>query len=210
MTADTSPTPDSAVPGSSDALAAPDSRMAPGGPTSPEPAEARPPEIATFRLHATEVWTAIAIITADQVTKAALRASLPVHDSVDVIPGFFSLTHVRNSGAAFGFLNTVEFPFKSTVLALVATCALIGIGVYAARLSVHERVARFGLSLVLGGAVGNLIDRLVLGSVVDFVDLYWRDFHFWAFNVADASITIGVVVLMLDMMGWRRHVSTTP
>jgi signal peptidase II len=177
---------------------------------APDPAQAPAPDSATFRLHATEIWSALAIIVVDQLTKAALRARLPVHDSIDIIPGFFSLTHVRNTGAAFGLLNTVEFPFKSAVLALVATCALIGIGVYAARLSVHERTARFGLSLVLGGAIGNLIDRLLLGSVVDFVDLYWRDFHFWAFNVADASITIGVVVLMIDMMGCCRHVSKTP
>jgi signal peptidase II len=183
----------------------------PATPPAPDAANAQAaaPDSATFRLHATEIWSALAIVVVDQLTKAALRARLPVHDSIDVVPGFFSLTHVRNTGAAFGLLNTVEFPFKSAVLALVATCALIGIGVYAARLSVHERTARFGLSLVLGGAVGNLIDRLTLGSVVDFVDLYWREFHFWAFNVADASITIGVVVLMLDMMGCCRHVSKT-
>jgi signal peptidase II len=182
----------------------------PAAPIPPDPVEQAVSEAVTFRLHASEIWAALAIVAVDQVTKAALRANLPVHDSVDVIPGFFSLTHVRNSGAAFGLLNAVDFPFKSALLALVAACALIGIGLYAARLSVHERVARFGLSLVVGGAFGNLIDRLVLGSVVDFVDLYWRDFHFWAFNVADASITIGVVVLMLDMMGCFRNVPKTP
>ncbi len=204
MIGDPSPAAAPVTPVVPDAPPASDAAAAPGVPPAPVPVAS------TFRLHPAEIWTALAIVVVDQATKAALRATVPVHDSVDVIQGFFSLTHVRNTGAAFGFLNAVEFPFKSTVLALVATCALIGIGVYAARLSVHERVARFGLSLVLGGAVGNLIDRLALGSVVDFVDLYWHDFHFWAFNVADASITIGVVVLMLDMMGWRRNVSTTP
>ncbi len=181
----------------------------PSAPPAPASTQGQALDGTAFRLHASELWTSLAIVAADQVSKAALRANLPLYDSVDLIPGFLSLTHVRNTGAAFGLLNTVEFPFKSVILALVATFALIGIGLYAARLSVHERVARLGLSLVVGGAIGNLIDRLALGSVVDFVDFYWRDFHFWAFNVADASITIGVVVLMLDMMGWRRHVSKT-
>jgi signal peptidase II len=182
------------------------------GPTGSDGAAA--PETAApapegFRIHRGEIAWAAGIVIVDQIAKAVLRAHIGIHDSVEVIPGLFNLTHVRNSGAAFGFLNAVDFPFKSSVLALVATCALIGIGLYAARLSPHERTARFGLSLVVGGALGNLIDRLALGSVVDFVDVYWRDFHVWAFNVADASITIGVVVMMFDLMGLGRHVSKT-
>jgi hypothetical protein len=85
--------------------------------------------------------------------------------------------------------------------------ALVGIGIYAARLSVHEKLARFGLAMILGGATGNLIDRLVTGYVVDFVDVYWRDYHFWAFNVADSAITLGVAVMILDMIGTGSHVS---
>jgi phosphatidylglycerol:prolipoprotein diacylglycerol transferase len=91
-------------------------------------------------------------------------------------------THVLNSGAAFGFLNGVDFPFKTVVIAVIATAALIGVGVYAANLAHHQIVARLGLALIIGGAAGNLIDRLVSGSVVDFVDVYWGTHHFWAFK----------------------------
>jgi signal peptidase II len=84
---------------------------------------------------------------------------------------------------------------------LIATAALIGVGMYAASLAHHQFVARIGLALIIGGAAGNLLDRLIVGSVVDFVDVYWRNWHFWAFNVADSAITFGVVIMILDMLG---------
>jgi signal peptidase II len=142
-----------------------------------------------------------AIVALDQVTKAAVRALVPVHASVTVIPGLLDLTHVQNSGTAFGFLNAVSFPHKAGVIALVSTLALVSIAAFAADLSPHQRLARWGLAMVLGGAVGNLIDRLTAGVVVDFVDVYWRQHHFWAFNVADSAITVGVIGMMLDMLG---------
>lgn len=140
------------------------------------------------------------IVVADQITKALVRANIPLHESRVVIANVFDLTHVRNSGAAFGFLNAANFPYKAQVIALVATVALVSIAVYAARLSPHQRVARWGLALILGGAMGNLIDRVVAGYVVDFVDVYWRSYHFWAFNVADSAITVGVIGMLLDMI----------
>jgi len=140
-----------------------------------------------------------AVVTiADQVAKALVRATVPLHSSRTLIPGVLDLTHVQNSGAAFGILNAADFPHKAAVIACVATAALVSIAVYAARLSPHQRIARIGLALILGGAAGNLIDRLVAGYVVD---VYWRNYHFWAFNVADSAITIGVIGMMLDMLG---------
>lgn len=141
------------------------------------------------------------IVLLDQVTKLLVRQYIALHESHTVIPGFFDLTHVQNSGAAFGLLNAVDFPFKQAVIAGIAAIALISIAVFAARLSPHQRLARLGLALILGGAVGNLIDRVTAGHVVDFVDLYWGNYHFWAFNVADAAITVGVVGMILDMLG---------
>ena len=152
-----------------------------------------------------EIWLPIAIVAIDQLTKALVRSMLPLHSSVTVIPGFFDLTHVRNSGAAFGILNAVDFPFKTGVIALIATAALVGVGLYASTLAHHQLAARIGLALIIGGAAGNLIDRIVAGSVVDFVDVYWRTWHFWAFNVADSAITIGVAVMILDMLFTREH-----
>jgi len=151
-----------------------------------------------------ELWLPVAIVALDQLTKFAVNRTLPLHSSVTVIPGLVDFTHVRNTGAAFGILNAVEFPFKTAIIAVIATAALIGVGVYAASLAHHQLVARIGLALIIGGAAGNLIDRIAAGSVVDFVDVYWRNWHFWAFNVADSAITVGVAIMILDMLGVDR------
>ena len=156
-----------------------------------------------------EVWLPILIVAVDQLTKAMVRAMLPLSESVTVVQGFVNITHVRNAGAAFGILNTAEFPFKSVLIAVIATAALVGVGVYAASLAHHQIVARIGLALIIGGATGNLIDRILAGSVVDFVDVYYRTYHFWAFNVADSAITVGVATMILDLLGVGTHVSKT-
>ena len=87
---------------------------------------------------------------------------------------------------------------------LVALIALAAVASYALTLPASQRLARFGLALILGGAVGNLIDRATMGYVIDFVDVYWRTVHFWAFNVADSAITVGVALMLLDVMGVGR------
>jgi signal peptidase II len=152
----------------------------------------------------------IAIVVAiDQITKEIVRRTLPLHgEPAQIIPGFLDLTHVQNTGAAFGLLNAADFPYKTAVMIAIAGIALVAIAAYATQLGFHERTARAGLSLILGGAFGNLIDRAVAGHVVDFVDIYWGTTHFWAFNVADAAITIGAILVLLDMIGLgRRHAS---
>jgi signal peptidase II len=138
-----------------------------------------------------------------------VRRSLPVHESVSILPGFLDFTHVRNTGAAFGMLNAVDFPFKTAVIAIVAMGALVGVAAYARGLAHGQLLARIGLALILGGAAGNLIDRVAIGSVVDFVDVYWRSYHFWAFNIADSAISVGVAVMILDMIWVGTHVSKT-
>jgi signal peptidase II len=141
-----------------------------------------------------------AIAALDQLTKFVVTRELPLLESIPVIPGLLNLTHVRNSGVAFGFLNSADFAFKPAVMAVFALAALVGVGLYAAQLPQSHRWARAGLALIIGGAAGNLVDRARQGYVVDFVDAYWRGWHFWAFNVADAAITIGVAVLILDLL----------
>jgi signal peptidase II len=155
-----------------------------------------------------EVWLPIAIVVLDQISKAAVRSVVPLSSSVVVVPGLVNLVHVRNSGAAFGFLNGADFPLKTVGITIVAFAAIVWVGIYAAGLARHQLVARLGLALIMGGAAGNLLDRVVVGSVVDFVDVYWRTYHFWAFNVADSAITVGVAVMILDMLGVA-HVSKT-
>jgi signal peptidase II len=151
-----------------------------------------------------QIVIASAVVLLDQLVKAMVRSRLELHDSITVIPGFFDLTRVHNTGAAYGFLNGVDFPFKTALLACVATAALIGLGVYAASLERTQVLTRAGLTLVIGGAAGNLIDRISAGYVLDFVDLYRGDWHFWAFNVADSAITIGVVLMILELLGLGR------
>lgn len=169
--------------------------------TSPQPGSALPRRI--------EIWLPILVVVLDQITKAIVRAKLPLYASRTIIPGFMDFTHVPNSGIAYGFLQTVDFPLKTVIIAMIAATAMISVGIYAASLARHQIVARVGLALIIGGAAGNLIDRVVTGSVVDFVDVYWRTWHFWVFNVADSAISVGVTVMILDMLGLGTHVSKT-
>lgn len=152
-------------------------------------------------------WLAAAVLGLDQASKALVRARLPEFDSVQVIPNLMDFTHVQNNGVAFGYLNDTVLPFKGGLTAALAIVALVGIGLYARHIRREEWMARIGLSLILGGAVGNLIDRLRVGYVDDFVDVYFRSWHFWAFNVADASITIGAILVFLDLLLVARHAS---
>ena len=148
------------------------------------------------------------MVVLDQIVKAIVRREIALNESITVIPGFFDLTRVHNTGTAFGFMNATDFPFKTVILACVAIGALAALAMYAATLPANQWLARIGLALILGGAAGNLIDRITEGYVVDFVDLYWSGWHFWAFNVADASITVGVALMILDVLGaGSRHVS---
>jgi signal peptidase II len=152
-------------------------------------------------------YVTLALIGFDQITKAIVVRSLSLYESVQVIPGLLDFTHVRNEGVAFGFLNAYNLPYKTAVTTGLAFVALAGIAWYARSIGRGEWIARLGLSMILGGAVGNLIDRLILGSVVDFVDVYWDAWHFWAFNVADASITMGAVLVFVELLLVNRHAS---
>lgn len=153
-----------------------------------------------------EAWLPVVIVALDQVTKALVRRTLPLHESVTVVPGFLDFTHIRNTGAAFGFLDATDLPYKTALLSAIAVASLVGVGFYAAGLPREQRLARWGLALILGGAAGNLIDRVTAGFVLDFVDVYWRTYHFWAFNVADSAISIGVTLWLLDALT-THHVS---
>lgn len=148
------------------------------------------------------------IVVIDQLSKFMVKATIPLYAKVSVIPNLLDFTHVQNTGAAFGLLNAADFPYKSAVMIGIAALALVAITIYARQLGSDEKLSRVGMILILGGAFGNLIDRAIAGYVVDFVDVYWGDVHFWAFNVADAAITIGAILVLLDMIGvGRRHAS---
>jgi len=161
-----------------------------------------------FAARRLELSIAVIVVILDQITKALIRPALALHESMVVIPGYVDFTRVHNTGAAFGMLNSADFPFKVVVLSLVALIALGGVAWYAATVPLGDRLARIGIAGVLGGAIGNLIDRAKDGYVLDFVDAYWNGWHFWAFNVADAAITIGVIFMILDILGVGRRLDS--
>lgn len=138
----------------------------------------------------------IAIVVLDQLTKIIVDRSMPLHHSIAIIDGFFNLTYVRNTGAAFGiFAGSAEI-FRRPFLILVSILASVFIIVMMKRLAEQETGLVTGLSFILGGAIGNLIDRVIYGEVIDFLDVYWRNYHWPAFNIADSFITIGVGIML--------------
>lgn len=151
------------------------------------------------------LWISAAVVALDQATKALVDRLMALHESRDVLEGVLRLTYVRNRGAAFGVLSDAELPYQAWLFAGVSLLALFAIGVYAWRLPAASRLPRLALALIIGGALGNLIDRVRLGYVIDFIDVFWRTHHWPAFNAADSAITIGVSLLVLDMLRAPRH-----
>ena len=142
----------------------------------------------------------LSVVGLDQATKALLVRSIELHDSVPLVDGWLSLSRVHNRGAAFGLLSDWDLPQQPWLLSLLSIAALIAIAVYFVRLPATARLPRFALALVLGGAIGNLIDRVRLGYVVDFIRAYWRQHQWPDFNLADSAITIGVTLLVFDIL----------
>ncbi len=151
------------------------------------------------------IWPALAVILLDQITKFAVLRSLRIHESVEVIADFFSLTHVRNRGMAFGFLNRPDMDFSYYFLvsaSIIAICLLL---IWFFNLKESDAMTIFAFSLILGGAAGNLIDRLRFREVVDFLDVYVGTWHWPAFNVADSAICVGTALLAFTIFVRQKH-----
>lgn len=156
-----------------------------------------------------ELWWLVVVVLIDQATKWMVFHRVPLYDSVEVIPGVFYITHVRNTGAAFGMLNAANFAYKSLLVTALAGAALLALLWYARQIATESWTTRYAFVLIIAGAIGNLIDRATVGYVLDFVDVVFGTWHFWAFNVADAAITIGATLLFADALFHQRHVSET-
>lgn len=144
------------------------------------------------------------VVLVDQFTKAMVSSALPLHHSVEVIPGFFSLTYVRNTGAAFGILASISRGWGSWLLLGFSVGAMIlfaWLWIKDRRMPLWRGVS---LGLILGGACGNLLDRARLGEVVDFLDFYIGQYHWPAFNVADSAITVGTALFALSLIRSRK------
>lgn len=150
--------------------------------------------------HRASLLLIAAVVILDQAAKWLVVRSIGLHDYVPIVDGLLSLSHVRNRGAAFGILSDWDLPYQSVLLSALSLAALGAIAAYFWRLPPAARLPRVALALVLGGAIGNLVDRARLGYVVDFVHVYWREHQWPDFNVADSAITIGVTLLVLDIL----------
>jgi signal peptidase II len=143
---------------------------------------------------------AILVIVLDRMSKWLVAGNITLHDSISVLPGFFRLTHVQNSGAAFGLFAESSSEWKVAILILFSILALAVVSALLWKNSHSMTVTGVGLALILGGAVGNLWDRLLTGHVVDFFDFYLGSYHWPAFNVADSAIVIGALLLVAEIL----------
>jgi len=143
------------------------------------------------------------VLVIDQLTKVYIDRSMKLYQSIPVVDGLFSITYLRNKGAAFSFL--ADASWRLPFFILVSIIAVVAILVAFGKLRDDQRLASVSLSLILSGAVGNLIDRVRLGEVIDFLDVYWRSHHWPAFNVADSAICVGVALLAIDMFQEERR-----
>jgi signal peptidase II len=149
------------------------------------------------------VTVAIPLIVLDQATKLIIVRTMDLHTIIPVIRNFFDIVHARNQGAAFGILrdSSIRLPFLISV-SLLAVLILVALF---RKLRPEQKLSAWGLSLVLSGAVGNLIDRVRLGEVIDFLSVHWYGLYWPAFNVADSAICIGVGMLVIDMIQEERR-----
>jgi signal peptidase II len=143
---------------------------------------------------------ALSVIVLDQASKLLIQATIPFGHSIPVIPDLFAIVHVLNPGAAFGLMAARSSAFRNPFFVGISILAIGFIIYYRHRGLRSHSLAAFALSLILGGALGNLVDRLRLGMVVDFLDVHYFQYHWPAFNVADSAITIGVSLMMLELI----------
>jgi signal peptidase II len=138
----------------------------------------------------------VGIVALDQLTKFLIAANLSQFQSVTIIPGFFKLVHVKNNGAIFGFLSNSGKPWVFIALTIISFIALLLVIYYFHIVPAKDKVFKFALALILAGALGNLIDRIIRGYVVDFLHFYVKRWQWPSFNIADSCITIGALLLL--------------
>ena len=142
----------------------------------------------------------VGVVLVDRLAKWVVERNIVLHDTINVIPGFFRFTHVQNRGAAFGLFAESPSEWKAAVLVLFSLVALVVVSALLWKNSHAMSSTGIGLALILGGAVGNLWDRLLSGHVVDFLDFYLGGYHWPAFNIADSAIVIGAFLLVSEIL----------
>ncbi|CCO24518.1 signal peptidase II [Maridesulfovibrio hydrothermalis] len=147
---------------------------------------------------------AVSILILDQLTKIAVREKMAMWTSETIIPGFFNLVHVVNKGAAFGFLNREDISWQRTFFIVVTFVAMGAIAMLLKSTKNDDKFQIIGLGCVLGGAIGNLIDRILYSEVTDFLDIYFGSYHWPAFNIADIAICIGAFAMIISLYRNRK------
>ncbi|HEV7669921.1 MAG TPA: signal peptidase II [Thermoanaerobaculia bacterium] len=155
------------------------------------------------------LFVSLAVLVFDQWTKWLIEVHLPLHASTPVLGGLVNLTHVRNTGVAFGLFAAQGLASGSWLLTALGLGALAAVCLYFWRTPTKDRALLAALALVVGGALGNLLDRAATGAVTDFVDLFVGIHHWPAFNVADAAISVGIALMAFDSLK-RRHPAAEP
>ena len=141
------------------------------------------------------------VLISDQVTKWIARADLDPTQPVEIIPGYLRLSYLHNTGVAFGFFDNLESDWKPYVLGGMAIVALVAIAVYSVRAPRNRVLLQTALAITMGGILGNFIDRVLRGYVIDFIEFHVHEVFYWpTFNVADSAITIGIVLLLIDTL----------
>ncbi len=160
------------------------------------------------RIYLKTAWiVAISIVIFDQILKLLVQNALNFQEKINMIPGFLNIVYVLNKGAAFGFLNNPGINWQS-YLFITISCIAILIVVYLLHFSIKQNSFFYlGLGAILGGALGNLIDRIRIGMVIDFLDFYWRSFHWPAFNLADTAISLGAISLLISFYQRDKNVT---
>lgn len=148
---------------------------------------------------------AVTVILLDQATKYWITQSMRLHESIPLIPNLFSFTYIRNPGAAFGLLAGSSNAFRTVFFGVTSLFALALLGTILVRLPERDWIGQVSIAGILGGAIGNLIDRLRFGEVIDFLDVYVESYHWPAFNVADSAISVGVVCLIIHFAFERKE-----
>jgi signal peptidase II len=141
----------------------------------------------------------IAVFLLDQITKRIVFQGMVQHQVIEIIPNFLNISYIHNRGAVFGWGQDLSTPYLSLLLSILSIISLVIIVTYFLRVNVTNARLHTGLALVLGGALGNLFDRLTNGHVIDFIQLHWFDYYWPTFNVADSAICVGVGLLLLSM-----------
>ncbi|BCA56205.1 Lipoprotein signal peptidase [Nitrospira sp. KM1] len=149
----------------------------------------------------------LVIVVIDQMTKFWVMQTMRLHETIPIIPNLFSLTYIRNPGAAFGLLAGSSNAFRMVFFGVTSLFALGLLGTILIRLPERDWIGQLSIAGILGGAIGNLIDRVRFGEVIDFLDVYVEPYHWPAFNVADSAISIGVVCLIIHFAFERKETS---